>query len=198
MSQTALMPDNVLIGTAKGPGIFIAPVGTAAPVDGATALPAAWSTLGYLSEDGVSFGSSISSESITPWQSKSPVRTIITGRELSAEFTMLEFTAQNAAIYFDQPMPVETDGEFAMQVRSDLPQQMYAICIDVQDSIATVRYHFPRASLSEAGDLEVTASGAMGLPVTLAALDDGGVLANIFKSLTVTAPPVVVAAPSSK
>lgn len=192
MSQNALLPDNVLIGTANGPGIWIAPVGTAAPTDASTDLPAAWSTLGYLSEDGVSFGSSVDSESITPWQSKSPVRTIITGRELTAGFTMLEFSAQNAALYFDQPAPVETDGEFALEVRSDLAQQMYAICIDVKDTAATVRYHFPRASLSEAGDLEVTASGAMGLPVTLSALDDAGVLANIFKSVPA---PVVVKAP---
>ena len=192
MSQNALLPDNVLIGTANGPGIWIAPVGTAAPVDADTALPAAWSTLGYLSEDGVSFGQSVDSESITPWQSKAPVRTIVTSRELSCEFTMLEFSAQNAALYFDQPAPVETDGEFALTVRSDVPQQMYAIVIDVKDSVSAVRYHFPRASLSEAGDLEVTASGAMGLPVTLSALDDAGVLANIFKSNT--APVAVVKA----
>lgn len=192
MSQNALLPDNVLIGTAKGPGIWIAPVGTAAPTDADTVLPAAWSTLGYLSEDGVSFGQSVDSESITPWQSKSPVRTVITGRELTAGFTMLEFSAQNAALYFDQPVPVDTDGSFALEVRSDVPQQMYAIVIDVEDTASSVRYHFPRASLSEAGDLEVTASGAMGLPVTLSALDDAGVLANIFKSVPA---PVVVKAP---
>lgn len=180
-AQTALTPDNVLIGTSNGPGIWIAPVGTAAPADTTTAPAASWSTLGYLSEDGVTFATSTDSESITPWQSKSPVRTIITGRELTAEFTMLEFSAQNAALYFQQEVPTETDGEFDMTVRSDSAAKTYALLIDVKDADTVVRYFFPRATLSEAGDMEVTSSGALGLPVTMTAMDDAGVLAHIMK-----------------
>lgn len=185
---TTLAPDDVLIGTAAGPGIWMAPLGTPPPADALAALPAEWSTLGYLSEDGVTFGSSTDSESITPWQSRTPVRSVITGRELSAEFTMIEFTAQNLALYFGQAPAVETDGSFAMEVRSDAPARMQALLIDVADGDVRVRYFFPRSSLSESGDLEVTSGGAMGLPVTLTALDDAGVLARVFKDTVVTLP----------
>ena len=180
---TSLAPENVIIGTANGPGIFIAPEGSAAPTDATTALDAAYTTLGYLSEDGVTFAVSTDSESITPWQSRSPVRTIITGRELTVDFTMLEFNAQNAALYFSQPVPVETDGSFDLDVRSDSSSVTHTVVVDVKDGDVTMRYYFPRATLSEAGDMEITQSGAIGLPVTLSALDNSGVLLKVFKSV---------------
>ena len=179
---TALTPGNVIIGTANGPGIFIAPEGSAAPTDATTALDAAYTTLGYLSEDGVTFAVSTDSESITPWQSRSPVRTIITGRELTVDFTMLEFNAQNAALYFSQPVPTETNGSFDLEVRSDSSSVTHTVVVDVKDGDVTMRYYFPRATLSEAGDMEITQSGAIGLPVTLSALDDAGVLLKVFKN----------------
>ena len=189
---TTLTPDNVLIGTSNGPGIWIAPEGTAAPTDTTTAPAAEWSTLGYLSEDGVTFSTSTDSESITPWQSRSPVRTVITGRELTVDFTMLEFNAQNVALYFSQTTPTETGGAFSLDVKSDAPAQTHAVLIDVKDGDHVVRYFFPRATLSEAGDIEVTQSGAIGLPVTMSALDDAGTLLKIIKGAA-----VVKAAPAS-
>jgi hypothetical protein len=187
-ASTALNPDAVLIGTSNGPGIYIAPVGTAAPTDASTAPAAAWTTLGYLSEDGVTFGTSTNSENITPWQSRSPVRTIITSRELTVDFTMLEFSAQNVALYFGGETPTETAGAFSMTVRSDSDVVNHAILVDVKDGDNVVRYHFPRATLSEAGDIEITQSGAVGLPVTLMAMDDAGVLCNIIKGSATAAP----------
>ena len=180
---TSLAPENVIIGTASGPGIYIAPEGSAAPTDTTTALDAAYTTLGYLSEDGVTFAVSTDSESITPWQSRSPVRTIITGRELTVDFTMLEFNAQNAALYFSQPVPTETGGSFDLEVRSDSSSVTHSVVVDVKDGDVTMRYYFPRATLSEAGDMEITQSGAIGLPVTLSALDDSGVLLKVFKNV---------------
>jgi len=195
MANTALAPDNVLIGTSNGPGIWIAPEGTAAPTDTTTAPAAEWSTLGYLSEDGVTFGVSTDSESITPWQSRSPVRTIITGRELTVDFTMLEFNAQNVALYFSQDAPVETAGAFALDVRSDGSSKTHCILVDVKDGDHVVRYFFPRATLSEAGDIEVTQSGAIGLPVTMQALDDSGVLVKIIKGAAAVAKAAPAPAP---
>jgi hypothetical protein len=186
-TETALVPDEVIIGTSNGPGIWVAPVGTAAPLT-ASAVPAApWSTLGYLSEDGVTFSQSTDSEAITPWQSRAAVRTIITKRELNLEFTMLQFNEQNVALYFSSEEPASGDS-WDLEVRSDAPAKNYAILVDVKDGDNTVRYHFPRATLSEAGDMEVTKSGAIGLPVTMAAQDDNGVLANIQFAGKTTAP----------
>lgn len=176
---TDLVPEEVIIGTANGPGAWIAPASTAAPATIDTEPSGAWSPLGYLSEDGVTFAANTDSEDIKPWQSKSPVRTVITGRTLTAECALMQVNAQNMALYFGQDVPTEVDGEFKLTVRSDAPAHTYALLIDVLDETTLVRYYFPRVTLSEAGDIEVTAGGSMNLPVTLTALDDAGVLCEV-------------------
>jgi hypothetical protein len=177
---TALSADDVLIGTANGPGIWMAPVGTTAPTDATTALPADWSTLGYLSEDGVTLSQSTNSEDIYPWQGRSPVRTMITERNLSMEFSMFEFNEQNLQLYFGMEQAVTAGDTWSLNVVSNAPAQIYAFVIDVADLDVKVRYYIPRGSLSDAGDLEITDSGVMALPVTLKTLDSGGELMEIF------------------
>lgn len=178
---TELQADDVLIGTANGPGIWMAPVGTAAPTDATSALSAPWSTLGYLSEDGVTLSQSTNSEDIYPWQGRSPVRTMITERNLAMEFSMFEFNEQNLQLYFGMEQATAGDANsWSLNVVSNAPAQIYSFCIDVADLDVKVRYYIPRGSLSDAGDLEITDSGVMALPVTLKTLDSAGELMEIF------------------
>lgn len=178
---TELQADDVLIGTANGPGIWMAPVGTAAPTDATSALAAPWSTLGYLSEDGVTLSQSTNSEDIYPWQGRSPVRTMITERNLAMEFSMFEFNEQNLQLYFGMEQATAGDANsWSLNVVSNAPAQIYSFCIDVADLGVKVRYYIPRGSLSDAGDLEITDSGVMALPVTLKTLDSAGELMEIF------------------
>ncbi len=178
---TALSADDVLIGTANGPGIWMAPVGTTAPTDATTALAADWSTLGYLSEDGVTLSQSTNSEDIYPWQGRSPVRTMITERNLAMEFSMFEFNEQNLQLYFGMEQASQGTGDtWSLNVVSNAPAQIYSFVIDVADLDVKVRYYIPRGSLSDAGDLEITDSGVMALPVTLKTLDSAGELMEIF------------------
>jgi hypothetical protein len=178
---TALSPDSVLIGTANGPGIWFAPAGTTAPTDATTALGSEWSTLGYLSEDGVTLAQSTNSEDIYPWQGRSPVRTMITERNLSMDFSMLEFNEQNLQLYFGMEQTTTASGDtWSLNVVSNAPAQIYSFCIDVADMDLKVRYYIPRGTLSDAGDLEITDSGVMALPVTLKTLDDQGELMEVF------------------
>ena len=184
---TALQADDVLIGTANGPGIWMAPVGTSAPTDATSALAADWSTLGYLSEDGVTLSQSTNSEDIYPWQGRSPVRTMITERNLALEFSMFEFNEQNLQLYFGMEQATQgTADSWSLNVVSNAPAQIYSFVIDVADLDVKVRYYIPRGSLSDAGDLEITDSGVMALPVTLKTLDSAGELMEIFYSKATT------------
>ena len=184
---TELQADDVLIGTANGPGIWMAPVGTTAPTDATTALAAEWSTLGYLSEDGVTLSQSTNSEDIYPWQGRSPVRTMITERNLSMEFSMFEFNEQNLQLYFGMEQAKQGSADsWSLNVVSNAPSQIYSFVIDVADLDVKVRYYIPRGSLSDAGDLEITDAGVMALPVTLKTLDSAGELMEIFYSKATT------------
>jgi hypothetical protein len=180
MAVGTLDPENVQIGTANGPGIYLAPAGTEGPEDTEEPWGEAWLVLGYLSGDGPTVGQETDSESLVPWQSKVPIRTVITSRGVSLQFTMWELKPETLALYFDADVPeAAADGSFHMQVRSDTPQHTYAVGIDSRDE-RVFRLSFTRAVLSTAGDMPITAGAAVPLEVTLSALDDAGQLADVL------------------
>jgi hypothetical protein len=174
-------PAEVQVGTANGPGIYLAEVGTDFPADTEEDWPDGWEILGYLSEDGPTVGQSTDATDITPWQSVVPLRSVITGRAVTLQFVLWQLNAATLALYFDADRPtVDADGAMDMELRSDSPQHLYAVGIDSADADRVLRIVFGRASLSAAGDMEITRGAAVPLDCTLSALDDGGVLGHVL------------------
>ena len=175
-----LSPTEVQVGTANGPGLYLAPAGTAPPADTVAAWPPPWRVLGYLSEDGPTVGQSTDTTDLTPWQSAVPLRSVITSRAVTLQFVLWQLNEVTLALYFDSDVPaVGTDGSIDMDIRSDAPQHLYAVGIDSADAERVFRLAFGRASLSAAGDMQLSRGAAVPLDVTLSALDDAGKLANI-------------------
>jgi hypothetical protein len=175
-----LNPSEVQVGTANGPGIYLAPAGTPPPDDTEDDWEDPWRILGYLSDDGPTVGSSTDSEDITPWQSVVPLRSVITGRQITLQFVLWQLNAVTLALYFDAEEPTpDADGAIDMELRTDAPQRIHAIGIDSADAERTFRIAFSRASLSAAGDMQLTRGAAVPLDVTLSALDDAGVLGYV-------------------
>lgn len=181
MTAPTLNADNPIVGTANGTGILVAPVGTAPPADTTTAWGTGWETIGYIHEDGITLAVETESEDLKAWQSKSPLRTIITGKELTVEFTMLEVTPKALGLFFDEDPPVGTAGTFSLDVTSEGKAKEYAVGIDTKDGDAVLRYIFPRATLSENGEVTIAAAEFQGFPVTLKALDQSGKLATVLR-----------------
>jgi hypothetical protein len=181
--STTLDPSEILLGLNNGPGIYLAPAGTAPPDDVTTAWATPWEPLGYLSDDGVTLGSSTSSDTLTPWQSTAPIRTVITGKELTLQFVMWQTNAQSMALWFDVTKPADPTPPAALEfdVRSDQGGQLYSVGLDIQDQGLITRVVFPRAQLSDTGDVTIARGSAIGWDVTLSALDDSGVLAHIMQ-----------------
>jgi hypothetical protein len=181
----ALDPDEVMVGTSNGPGIYATRTpSTPIPPIGDITDPAAdwdgWDPLGYLSDDGPTVGQSTDSTDITPWQSVVPIRSVITARGVTLQFVMWQLSAVTLAMYFDVDLPeADQDGALDFDVRSDSPQHLYSVGIDARDGTRVFRLGFYRASLSAAGDMQIQRGAAIPLDVTLSALDDGGRLANI-------------------
>jgi len=175
-----LNPSEVQVGTANGPGIYLAPAGTPPPDDTEDDWEDPWRILGYLSDDGPTVGQATDSEDITPWQSVVPLRSVITGRQVTLQFVLWQLNAVTLALYFDAEEPTpDADGAIDMELRTDAPQRIHAIGIDSADAERTFRIAFSRASLSGAGDMQLTRGAAVPLDVTLSALDDGGLLGYV-------------------
>jgi len=73
-----------------------------------------------------------------------------------------------------------SSGSLSMQVRSDKPQHIYAVGLDAADANHAFRIIFPSANLTDAGDMQLKRGEAVPLEVTLTALDNAGVLANVL------------------
>jgi hypothetical protein len=186
-------PAEVQVGAPNGPGIYVAPPGTEPPDTTEDEWETPWRILGYLSEDGPTVGQSTDSTDITPWQSVSPIRSVITSRGVTLQFVMWQLNALTIAMYFDADEATPgTDGSIDMAIRTDTPQHLYAIGIDSADAERVLRLAFTRASLSSAGDMQLTRGAAVPLDVTLSALDDAGQLARVQLGprAAATAPPL--------
>lgn len=176
----ALDPSEVQVGTANGPGLYLAPVGTEPPDDTEDDWADPWKILGYLSEDGPTIGQSTDSTDLIPWQSAVPLRSVITSRSITLQFVLWSLNETTLALYFDADVATpDADGAIDMDLRTDTPQHLYAVGVDSADAERVLRIAFPRSSLSAAGDMQLTRGAAVPLDCTLSALDFGGVLANI-------------------
>jgi hypothetical protein len=181
-----LDPDEVTIGTASGPGLWLAPAGTAPPATtggnlGAFTTP--WAALGYASDDGVTNGGDTTTEQITPWQSRTPIRTLVTERTRTVQFVLWQLNELTLGLYFDTVVPPPVSGVISFDVRSDQPQRIHAVAVDVLDGASQFRIVYPRATLDSTGDMAITKASVVPLDVTLSALDDAGVMAKIYYKL---------------
>ena len=173
---------NILLGLNNGAGVYLGPPGEPLPTDLADPFDPPWIPVGYVSDDGVTLSSSTESESLTPWQSTSPVRTIITGKEVTLQFVMWETTPVTMGLWFDVDPPVAAAGVLTFDVPSNAGGLLYSVALDVADQATIFRVCFPRAQLSDSGDTTISRGSAIGWDATLSALDDNGVLAEVMMS----------------
>lgn len=71
--------------------VRVAPVGTTAPTTPTASPVAAWLDLGYVTEDGATATFDKETEDVLVWQSRYPVRTLITGESLVIAFGLREW-----------------------------------------------------------------------------------------------------------
>jgi hypothetical protein len=180
MTAPTLAAENVLLGLNNGAGVYIGPAGSDLPTTLTDPFATPWEAVGYISDDGVTLSASTESDTLTPWQSTSPVRTMITGKSLELQFVMWETSPLTLGLWFDVTPPTATAGLLNFDVRSDSGGLLYAVALDVKDQSTVFRVVFPRAQLSDSGDVTFSRGSAIGWDATLSALDDNGRLAEIM------------------
>lgn len=79
--------------------IYIAPFGTALPADNTTALASAFTSVGYLGEDGLEMSEEFSSNDITAYGG-AVVRNLQTGYAAKVKFTMIETAKKALETYY--------------------------------------------------------------------------------------------------
>lgn len=172
------MPQNAeeLVVAARG-DIAIAPKGTTLPTD-LGALDAAFTTVGYTTEEGVKFAYSENREEIMAWQSATAVRRIVTARDLVTAYELEQWNRDTFALAFGGGTWSEpTVGVFRYDPPdSDDPLSEYAQVIDFQDGERHSRVVIEKGGVSEDVETNLVRTAAAVLPVAFKALapDDSG------------------------
>lgn len=169
----AVDADNI---TVAGTGsVYLGPVGTTGPTDIATALDAAFLDLGYTSEDGVTLTPGHDINEIRAWQSKYPVRRVVTGRSLDIEFTALEWTqAAVEAAFGGGSWATATGVHTYTPPDSDDALYERALVVEWADGTKVTRLHVPKVMVSDVGDITFVGEDAAGFPLTLSTMATDG------------------------
>ncbi len=163
--------ENVTIGSPRVAGAIF--VGTSAktilPKDADTALGGDFKCIGYLSEDGVSFGEESDSEEKKAWGGVT-VRTSNSGFTEKCTFTPIETNETVARlVYGDENVEVTMDGGKRKMViahnGNELPKLPLVIETIAGDGILK-RYAAPSAQLIERGDITLNGNDMDGRELT--------------------------------
>ena len=104
------MAHDVKLGIGDVSGMFYhAPAGTALPTTADAALGAAWTEVGYVSQDGLSVSVNASTDSIKDWGNRT-VRVIVTESEETAQSTVITTTEETLATVLGRGIPLEDEG----------------------------------------------------------------------------------------
>lgn len=172
---TNVSADNVSTGAPKvGGAVFYAPVGTALPTDAKTALNEAFISVGYISEDGVTFSESRESQDFKEWGG-SIVATQQTEKKDTVKFKMIEVLNQNAlkAVYGTKNVTGDLTAGMEVDHTVDEPEELSWVFEMVMHGGILKRTVIPKAKLTELGDINYKLEDLAGFEATLQALYTG-------------------------
>lgn len=159
--------------------VLVAPVGTVAPVDIATAWAAAWVDLGFLSEDGVSFSNSRTTERVNVWQMFNAARYFVTEEETTASFTLRQWSRVTVPLAFGGGTITTTAGppaHYMYEPPTAGTIDERAVGIEWVDGTKIYRLILKKVMVTDAVETSFTKSGPADLPISLGVMGvDGAV-----------------------
>lgn len=164
---------NVTAGKPRTNGaVFSAPAGTTVPTDAVSALDNAFKDLGYLSEDGVTRGRSLSSSNIKEWGGKV---VLITEEEdiTTIKFKMIEYLNIEVQKAVNGDANVTGDLTTGLEITpgDEMSERAYVFWQRMRGGVS-YRLVVPRAKITEIGDVVYKSNEAVAYDVTITAMTD--------------------------
>lgn len=155
--------------------VSVAPLGTQLPAD-LEELGEGFVDLGYTTEEGVTFTATPTVEDIGAWQSATPVRRLMTARNVSAAWQGLQWNLDTFALAFGGGEWTEpTAGVHRYDPPGDNDALSEYVCvIDFADGAKEARLVIKRGSVTDPVETNLVRNGAALLPVTFNGLSPNG------------------------
>lgn len=156
-----------------GGAIYSAPLGTVLPTNAITNLEAAFKSLGYISEDGLSNANSPSSDNIKAWGGDVVV-TVQTEKEDSFTYTLIEATSIDVLKEVYGSTNVTGTLETGIEIKANSKElEEHVIVIDMILKAGVLkRIVIPCAKVSEVGEINYADEDAIGYETTVQAIND--------------------------
>lgn len=157
----------------KGGAIWRAPYGTALPTDATTALASDFVCLGYASDDGLTNGTSISTEQTKSWGGDIVLNSQ-TEKQDTFSFKLIEAMNEDVlkTIYGDDNVTVGSTGEIKVAVNGDEQVDATWVVEMILKGGKIKRLVIPNAKITEIGDVVYKDNEPIGYDITIAAVPD--------------------------
>lgn len=153
--------------------IFRAPTSATAPTDAITSLGSAFTSLGYISEDGVTNGNAPETEQVKAWGGDIVLNTL-TGKEDTFKFKLIEAlnTDVLSAVYGSSNVSGSLLTGITVKAKADdLEESMYIIDMILKNNVLK-RIVVPNATISEVSEITYKDADAVGYEITIMATPD--------------------------
>lgn len=157
--------------------VAVAPTGTTAPTDARTALPSAWESSGYVSEDGMSVAVTRTTTPIRDW-SKAAVRQLLTEYEGAITLSFLGVDEFALGRVFGEANVTKTAAstthgeQLKVGIGAQLPP-IESFCFSMKDGDARIRVYVPRGQFTEVAQVDFKPDAGHTVGGTISTYDDG-------------------------
>lgn len=169
MAAPSFDSDQLVIGGTAT--IYVAPSTTTLPTHVNSVLDPQFLSLGYTTEDGVKFMDEKTIEEIRAHQSFYAIRRIVTARNATAEFTMLEWDRKTVSLAFGGgTWSTPTAGVYNYDPPTPETIDERVMVIDIGDGDETWRIIIPKGMVTSNTESTFTRTGPALLPITFGVL----------------------------
>jgi hypothetical protein len=166
---TPLNAEQIRVG---GNGtLWTAPVGTTLPTTPTAAPAAAWLKLGYLTDAGGTITRPIETTPIRGWQAMTPLRMLITSRDVVGAFELLQWSQDTVKLAFGGgTVSNPSAGVYKWVPPAPETVDYRAFMLDWIDGSLNYRWIVPKGLVTDFGGTTIARTDAAILPITFTAI----------------------------